>query len=105
MLQITGKCVDVTTSRVTPPAGATWQAFDSTTIHLLSGAGRFQKVEQLRVGSEFPADQMPTVDEDDVRLIVSVAGFNTKGGGGYRLTALSRADVAGSRALRAASNS
>lgn len=104
MLQIIGKCVDVTRERVNPPPGATWQSFESTTIHLLAGEGRFQRVERLRVGQDFPPDAIPSVDEDDVRIVVSVAGFNTKGGGGYRLTALARA-TAGQRALKTAANS
>lgn len=103
MLQITGKCVDITTETVNPPPGATWRAFESTTIHLLSGEGRFQRVERLRVGQDFPSADLPSVDEDDVRIVVSVAGFNTKGGGGYRLTALARSTV-GARALKPAAN-
>jgi hypothetical protein len=93
MLQIIGKCVDVSTERREPPPGASWSAFDSTKIHLLAGEGRQTRVYDVEVGQQFPADAMPSAGEDDVRLNVTVSGFNTKNGGGYRLTAVSRQAV------------
>lgn len=82
MLQITGKCLDVTSETVNGPSGS----FVSTTIALLVGKA---SVERVRVGRDFLPSDLPKEGED-VTLHVVVSAYAGRNGAGYRLTALSR---------------
>ena len=85
MLQLTGKCLGVDSETVQGPSGS----FVSTTITLISGTGTQSRIEQVRVGRDFPTSQLPKEGES-VALEVVVSAYAGRNGAGYRLTALSR---------------
>ena len=89
MLQITGNWLGVSTETVTPREGATWKAFERTTISLMvDGPGGRPRIEEIEVGRDLDAADLSGIEKDDsVTLSVRIAAFNTRYGGDYRLTA------------------
>lgn len=86
MLQISGKVLDVTSETVGSPGNS----FVSTTVSLLSGKAR---VEQVRLGRDFPTSQTPK-EGDECTMAVFVSAYTTRNGAGYRLTATERISAA-----------
>ncbi|MCW2787154.1 MAG: phiB5 01 [Marmoricola sp.] len=85
MLQIQGKALDVSVEHVTP---ANMAAFDSTTVSVLTGKA---EIEKVRIAGSF--DGALPKEGEEVTLNVVISAFATRGGAGYRLTALSRVQV------------
>lgn len=83
MLQLTGKCLGVTSEQVNGPSGS----FTSTTIHVLSGLDS----TKVRVGRDFPPAELPREGED-VALLVVVSAYSGRNGAGVQMTALSRVE-------------
>jgi len=102
MLIIKGKVLDVTVETVNAKDSQYYDpnkaTFDATTIHLLVGKGARTRNQQVGTAKDFPARDLPKPD-DQVELEVLVSAFNSKAGGGYRLTAVERLD----KGLRVAS--
>lgn len=98
MLQLTAKCLDVSSEVVNEGSP---DAFSATTITCITGDGARTKVERVRVGRDFVQADFPKVGEEFVAE-VGIRAYAGRNGAGYSLTAWRRIRPAGLRAAASA---
>lgn len=91
MLTLTGKYLGTNRERVAPrPGGKQFEPFDRVTVDVLVQGANGARVEACETVKDFPLDGLPA-EGSEVSVVVVVNPYNTGGGGGYRLRALSLA--------------
>lgn len=89
MLTITGKNLGVSSQRVTPREGQTFEAFEKTICSLLVVShGGAPRIEEVELGRDFQgADLLGGAEGEEVTLRIGMTTFRTRAGAGHRFTA------------------